>query len=155
MRHFRNLLVPGLLLALSGCTTDATVELTKAPFEATSALSDGTSRAIGELLEPISEFTSSTTPGASAGDSLLRARQRMIFFTAYSYDNLRADIARGSGEYVTSLATLAGVPQERHEEFRHSMRSGYATLFDETITGIESSRRIVDTAWAMRSGNDQ
>ena len=79
----------------------------------------------------------------------------MIFFTAYSYDNLRADIARGSGEYVTSLATLAGVPQERHEEFRHSMRSGYATLFDATITGIESSRRIVDTAWAMRSGNGQ
>ena len=152
MRHFRYFLVPGLLLVLSGCTTDATVELTKAPFEATSALSDGTSNAIGELLEPISEFTSSTTPGASGADSLLKARQRTILFTVYSYDNLRADIARGNGEYLISLATLAGVPQERHEEFGDLMRNGYSTLFDEMITGVESSKRIVDAAWGMGRG---
>jgi hypothetical protein len=138
---------------LPSCTTDATVELTKAPFDATSALSDGTSQAIGELLEPTSEFTSSTTPGASAGDPLLRARQRTIIFTVHSYDNLRSDVARGGGEYLISLATLAGVPKARHEEFRHTMRNGYSTMFQDTLTSVESSTRIVDAAWAMGHGH--
>lgn len=117
------------------------------------ALSDGASKTIGERLESISEFTSSTAPGASAGDPLVRARQQTTIVTVYSHDNLRSDIARGSGEYVISLATLAGVPQKRHEEFRHTMRNGYSTLFDETITGVESSTRIVDAAWTMGSGH--
>lgn len=40
----------GALMVLSGC--DATVELTKAPFDATSDLIDGISNAGSEFLEP-------------------------------------------------------------------------------------------------------
>src|SRR5690348_4840428 len=53
-----------LLLFLFGAVgCDATRELVKAPFEATTALSNGTTQATNELLEPLKEFTSSTTPG--------------------------------------------------------------------------------------------
>src|SRR3954464_7907598 len=95
----------GILLSLSGCMTDATIELTKAPFDATTALTDGTSKAIGEFIDQKTDFTSSTTPGALSGDLLLKARRKTEVFAASSYENLRSDFARGSGEYLVSLAT--------------------------------------------------
>jgi hypothetical protein len=64
-------LIPGLLLTLGGCMTNATVELTKAPFDATTQLTNGTSGATKEFLDPTTEFTSSTTPGALADGRLL------------------------------------------------------------------------------------
>ena len=97
------------MLILSGCMTDATLELTKAPFDATTALTDGTSKAAGEFLDPLTKVTSSTTPGAFNGNDLLKARQKTQIFASYSYENLRADIAQGSGENLVSLATLAGI----------------------------------------------
>ena len=68
---------------LSGCITEATVELTKAPFDATTALTDGTSKAVGELLEPTKKFVSSTTPGAAAIDRFTRAREKTELFVGY------------------------------------------------------------------------
>ena len=56
-------LIPGFLLTLTGCMTNATVELTKAPFDATTDLTGGTSGATREFLDPTTEFISSTTPG--------------------------------------------------------------------------------------------
>jgi hypothetical protein len=77
---------------LSGCitqaTTDATVDLTKAPFEATTALTDGTSKAVGELLEPTQKFLSSTTAGTTTIDRLTRAREKTELFVGYSYEHL-------------------------------------------------------------------
>lgn len=90
-------LIPGLLLILGGCMTDATVELTKAPFDATTQLTDGTTGATKEFLDPTTEFTSSTTPGALSEGGLLRAKQKATFFAMQTQDNLREDIARGQG----------------------------------------------------------
>ena len=77
-RHYA--LIPGLLLTLGGCMTNATVELTKAPFDATTQLTNGTSGATKEFLDPTTEFTSSTTPGALADGRLLRAKQKATVF---------------------------------------------------------------------------
>ena len=41
MNKYSGGLLLGMLM-MSGCITDATVELTKAPFDATTALTDGT-----------------------------------------------------------------------------------------------------------------
>ncbi|MEO8327906.1 MAG: hypothetical protein ABI618_18800, partial [Nitrospirota bacterium] len=60
---------------LTGCITDATTDMTKAPFDASTELTDattdsitrltdGTSQATSDLTEPTREFLSSTTPGA-------------------------------------------------------------------------------------------
>lgn len=143
-------LIGGLGLSLAGC--DATIELTKAPFDASTALSGGVTDATHELLEPTTEFTSSLTPGAEGLTDPARARKRLEIFAAYSQENLRSDFARGEGEYVTSLATLAGVPQDQQEEFLVTMRNGYSTFFDETLSPQESSARVVNTAWGMGRG---
>lgn len=140
------------MLMMSGCMTNATIELTKAPFDATTALTDGTSKAIGEFLDPSTDFTSSTTPGAFAVDPLLRARQKTEIFASYSHEHLRTDIARGSGEYLVSLATLAGIPPDRQAEFKGRMRNAYSTIFNETVPLRESTVRVVDAAWSEGFG---
>ena len=140
------------MLILSGCITDATVELTKAPFDATTALTDGTSRAVGEILEPTKKFLSSTTPGAVAIDRFTRAREKTELFVGYSYEHLRAESARGSGEHVASLAVLAGIPADRHVQFQENMRDAYSTVFNESLSARESKLRIVNAAWLVGYG---
>ena len=140
------------MLILSGCITDATVELTKAPFDATTALTDGTSRAIGEILEPTKKFLSSTTPGAVAIDRFTRAREKTELFVGYSYEHLRAESARGSGEHVASLAVLAGIPADRHAQFQQNMRDTYSTMFDQSLPPREAKLRVVNAAWSEGFG---
>ena len=152
MNLFRSL---GLLLGmlpLSGCITEATIELTKAPFDATTELTDGTSRAVGELLEPTKKFLSSTTPGAVAIDRFTRAREKTELFVGYSYEHLRAEIARGSGEHVASLAVLAGIPSDRRLQFQEKMRDTHSTIFNESLPLREARLRIVNAAWSEGYG---
>jgi len=142
-----------LVLSLSGC--DATIELTKAPFDATTDLSHGTTAASSEFTQPLKELTSSTTPGSwFTGDNPAKARQKVEIFAAYTHENLRSDIARGNGEYLVSLASLAGVPQERQSEFQLHMRNAYASMFDEAISPRESTHRIVGAAWSEGYGKE-
>lgn len=152
MMTTRFALIPGLLLTLGGCMTDATVELTKAPFDATTQLTDGTSGATKEFLDPTTEFTSSTTPGSLAEGRLLRAKQKATAFAMHTHENLRTDIARGQGEYLASLATLTGVSVDHWTDFQDSMRNSYPALFDGQITLAQSSERVVEIAWARGYG---
>lgn len=140
------------ILTLSGCITEATVELTKAPFDATTALTDGTSRAVGEILEPTKKFLSSTTPGAVAIDRFTRAREKTEIFVGYSYEHLRAEAARGSGEHVASLAVLAGIPADRRLQFQEQMRDTYSTMFDESLSSRDARIRLVNAAWSEGFG---
>ena len=139
------------MLMMSGCITDTTVEVTKGPFNATTDLTNGTSQAVKDILDPMTKFTSSTTPTGFA-DDFIRARQKTEVFASYSYENLRADIARGSGEYLVSLATLAGIHSERQTEFQGQMRTMYSTIFSETVSFRESTIRIVEAAWSEGIG---
>ncbi len=145
-------LTAGLLLTLTGCMTNATVELTKAPFDATTDLTNGTSGATQEFLDPTTEFTSSTTPGALADGPLLRAKQRATVFAKHTHDNLRTDIARGQGEYLASLASLTGVSGDQWTEFQTSLIKSYPMLFDQQVPAAQSTQRIVDLAWAKGYG---
>lgn len=140
----------GMLLVLCGC--DATVELTKAPFDATSDLTDGISNASSEFLQPTKELSSSTTPGSVADANRAKAKRKLEVFTLYTHDNLRTDISRGQGEYLASLASIAGVPGERRGEFGVRMRDSYATFFDGAVPEKESTARIVEAAWLSGYG---
>ena len=141
----------GIVMITSGCITDATVELTKAPFDATTQLTNGTTAALSEFTDPLTEFTSSTTPGA-ASIVPARAKKRLEVFTASSYDNLRSDISRGSGEYLASLATLAGVPSAQFIQFQSFMQDSYSTMFEDALPATDSTRQIVEIAWAAGYG---
>lgn len=140
------------MVMLSGCITDATVELTKAPFDATTALTNGTSNAIGEILEPTKKFLSSTTPGAIAIDRLTRAREKTEVFVGYSYEHLRAETARGSGEHIASLAVLAGIPSDRRLQFQEKLRDTYSTMFHESLPPHEARLLLVNAAWSEGFG---
>jgi hypothetical protein len=142
----------GVLLMASGCVTNATTELTLAPTDAISDLTHGTTAALSEFTDPLTEFTSSTTPGAT-GAGPTRAKKKLQFFAASSYDNLRSDISRGYGEYLVSLATLAGVPSSQFPAFQSLMQDSYSTMFADVIPAAESTRQIVDITWAAGYGH--
>jgi hypothetical protein len=151
-QNWYTMLITGLCMIASGCITDATTELTKAPFDATSQLTNGTTAALSEFTDPLTDFTSSTTPGAEGGIVPSGAKKRLQIFAASSYENLRADISRGHGEYLVSLATLAGVPSGQVSQFQTFMQNSYSTMFEEEIPIPESTHQIVEIAWAAGYG---
>lgn len=146
------LILSAVLLSTTGCVTQATTELTEAPFVATTDLTNGTTNAVADITGAVTDFTSSTTPGASGPDNRIKARKKLELFAASSYENLRFDISRGSGEYLVSLATLAGVSSDRLTEFQFFMQNSYATMFDEMVPPKESTARIIDTSWGKGYG---
>jgi hypothetical protein len=145
-------LCSGVLLTLYGCVTNATTELTQAPFVATTDLTGGTTAAAADITAAVTDFTSSTTPGASGAENPTRAKQRLRLFIASSHDNLRSDISRGHGEYLVSLATLTGVPSAQFPEFQSLMQDSYSMMFNEVILAADSTRHMIDIAWAAGYG---
>jgi len=76
--------------------------------------------------ETINKFLSSTTPGDwFTGDGLLKPDQKVNAFVALNFENLKQDMAQGHGEYLTSLSTLLGVPQDRQASFFAHAQSRY------------------------------
>jgi hypothetical protein len=129
-------IVPIFFIVLTSCgpTTDTVV----APFELTS------------------DFTSSTSPGNSALTGPAKARQRLERFVAYAYDSVGSDIAQGHGEYLHSLAVLAGVPTETQASFQAEMQGRYAAIYNLGLSRKETMALIVTQAWSAgygRTGN--
>jgi hypothetical protein len=70
------------------------------------------------VTETVKDFLSSTTPGDwFTGDGLLKGDQKVNAFVAFNFENLKQDMARGHGEYLTSLSALLGIPQDRRGAF--------------------------------------
>ena len=105
-RIMRHLVLAGLLcMSFSACTITETV---------------------GKIIGSTSDFTSSTSPGEwFTGDGVLKADQKVIAFVAFNFENLKQDMAKGRGEYLTSLSELFGVPQGRREAFFSYAQSCY------------------------------
>jgi hypothetical protein len=76
----------------------------------------------------------------------------MEMFTVSTYENLRMDISRGGGEYLTSLSTLAGLSQDRFPTFASTMQTSYRTLFDEAPSVKEATAQLVEFAWSEGYG---
>lgn len=122
----------------------ASTDLSEAPFRASSELTDGTSQAVTDLTEPTKEFTSSTSPKSwFTGDGLLKPEHKVMAFTVLNYDNLKENIARGQGEYLASLASLVNVPQEGQAEFFAFAQGLYPTVYGEGITPVDSVNRLI------------
>lgn len=139
-------LIGCLALGITAC--DTTVELVKAPFDATTAVTNGTTQGASELTQPTKEFTSSTTPGSRVGnEDLIRAKQRLHTFAAYNFGNLQREIAQGRGEYLASLVTLAQIPQQNHKEVFHLLQQQYTVLYEGDQSPADVSHRLVDVVW--------
>ena len=78
------------------------------------------------VTETVKDILSSTTPGDwFTGDGLLKPDQKVNAFVAFNLENLKQDMAKGHGEYLTSLSTLLGVPQDRQASFFAYAQSRY------------------------------
>jgi hypothetical protein len=99
-----------LLTILPGCTLKGTIKQT----------TDTTSNVTG------------TTSGRTwfTEDGILHPEHKLTAFAALNQTNMEQDLARGQGEYVTSLATLLGVPHDQQPAF-HAKAQG---MFDVLIT---------------------
>ena len=76
------------------------------------------------------KFFSSTTPEELfTEDGLVKQDQKINLFAGVAYENLRQEAAAGSGQYVTSLATLYGVPEAKHGAFGKVLQQRHAELF--------------------------
>lgn len=101
-------IMPMLMLLASGCTLKATFKET----------TDTTSNITG------------TTSGHAwwSEDGLLVPEHKAIAFVKYNEANLEQDLARGQGEYVTSLATLLGVPRDQQLSFHAKTQGEFDAL---------------------------
>ncbi len=97
-----------LLVLASGCTLKATVKQT----------TDSTSNVTG------------TTSGRTwfTEDGLLHPEHKLTAFMALNQTNVEQDLARGQGEYVTSLSTLLGLSDNRQAAFHAKAQGAFETL---------------------------
>ena len=118
------LVLVGTVFVVSGCnTTKATVDT-------------------------FAKFTSSTSPEQWIdADGVVAEGQKARLFTAVAFENVEQDIARGHGEYLTSLAVLMNVPPVEQEKFKAHSQRNYSFLFApdrrvaETMLGMLTSMR--------------
>ena len=101
------------------------------------------------------DLTSSTSPGNSAPTGPAKARQRLERFVAHAYDGVNGDIARGDGEYLTSLAVLAGIPTSSQAAFRAEMQSRYAAIYHPVLSRQEALALVVNHAWSAGYGSSR
>lgn len=131
-------------LLLSGCVTQPTRDLLSAPFRASTDLTDGTTNATRELTQSTTDFTSSTSPRSwFTRDGVLKAEERVRALAVFEYENLKENIARGSGEYLSSAAVLAGVPAQERPAFFRFAQSRFNYLYAEDLRPWESVNRVV------------
>jgi hypothetical protein len=60
---------------------------------------------------------------------VIQKNQKARLFAAVAFENIEQDIARGNGEYLTSLGVLLGVPTGEEQEFRSHSQNSYPLLF--------------------------
>ncbi len=58
------------------------------------------------------------------------SQQKTIMFAELNYETLTHEIAQGRGEHLASLATLMGIPAERHAVFFALAQERYASLVE-------------------------
>jgi hypothetical protein len=62
-------------------------------------------------------------------DGMVEQNQKINLFAGVAYENLRQEAASGSGQYVTSLAVLYGVPVAKRADFGRVLQQRHAELF--------------------------
>jgi hypothetical protein len=99
-------------------------------------------------VDTFAKFTLSTSPGDWINvDGIIEDRQKARLFTAVAFENLEQDIARGQGEYLTSLAVLLHIPAGERDEFRTRAQRTYPFL-------VASDQRTAERLLAMLTSNE-
>ena len=79
--------------------------------------------------EPTTDTVSSTSGRAWWNeDGLIHSEHKAIAFATYNRANLEQDIAKGRGEYLSSLGTLIGVTDDSQPLFQARAQREFQTL---------------------------
>lgn len=116
-------LLPVLILLASGCTLKSTVKQT----------TDTTSNVTG------------TTSGRTwfTEDGLLHSEHKLTAFAALNQANVEQDLARGQGEYLTSLGTLLGLTNDQQASFHAKAQGSFETLLmSDSDTRLQQLRML-------------
>jgi len=73
-------------------------------------------------------FGISTGTSGCTNDGKVWAEERTDVFVAATFDSLTAEMAKGEGEHLASLATMMGVPAEQHPQFFALAQARYQEL---------------------------
>jgi hypothetical protein len=116
MRTYATSLLPAsaflaLSLAASGCSVKATIQQT----------TDTTSNMTG---------TTSSAHSWVSEDGQLNQEFKAIAFVSVNQTNLHHDMAKGEGEYLTSLGTLLGIPPNEQRAYGSAVQARYAHDLD-------------------------
>ena len=91
-------------------------------------------------------FSSSTSPQSLfTQDGMVARDQQMNLYTAVAWESIQQDIARGQGEYATSLGVLLDVPTQEQAAMPAHWQSRYDTLFPEEARGARESITLLRT----------
>jgi hypothetical protein len=107
-------------------------------------------------IDTFAKFTSSTSPGEWINaDGVIHKNQKARLFAAVSFENIEQDMARGNGEYLTSLGVLLDVPTGGEQEFRLRAQSNYPLLFAPEWRTAESMLATLRSTEQYRQSNSQ
>jgi hypothetical protein len=105
--------LPGLILFALGCTLKGTTN---------------------EITDTTSNVTASTSGRTwFTEDGTLHPEYKLTAFTALNQMNVEQDLARGQGEYVTSLGTLLGVSDDQQAAFHAKAQGAFETLITSDL----------------------
>jgi hypothetical protein len=88
---------------------------------------------------------SSGTSGCT-NDGVIVQNEKANVFVASNFDNLAQDMAQGQGEYLISLATLMGVPNNQRKEFCELAQAKYTTLIQNGETSPQALIMAIHSA---------
>lgn len=73
-------------------------------------------------------FAISSGTSGCTNDGKIMGEHKTTVFASLNFDALTAEMAQGQGEHLASLATLMGIPAERHGEFFAMTQERYTSL---------------------------
>ena len=92
-------------------------------------------QSIENTSDATSEVTSTT--GGAIADKNATPREKAIAFADANFDRLRAEMAVGNGEHLSSLGFILGVSDEHQQAFFALTKDRFASLFDADQTTPE------------------
>ena len=100
--------ITALLMISSGCTLKATI------------------KEITDMTSNVTETTSGRTWFTE--DGMLHPEHKLTTFTTLNQTSVEQDLARGQGNYLTSLGTLLGLPDNQQAAFHARAQGAFVTL---------------------------
>jgi len=93
--------------------------------------------------------TTSNVTGTTSGrtwfteDGMLHPEHKLTAFTALNQTNVEQDLARGQGEYLTSLGTLLGLSDDQQAAFHAKAQGAFETLMTSDHEGRLQQLRML------------